>query len=231
MLGSESSLAPVGLMSQAWPFDPRMHFLVRKRGGAVGPIATHLESIFGYSEPHVLSTARRFSEHRSGNLDVQEKPPQHVGMDQYQANDFSALSPQQGFTGGLRPVPTTRDLWAARQHMSAFEEIKERQRNLEEPCWLATVSRPDLCVLPARIAAPVFSRKSGDDYRIDDFVKTDDRQRFRNTPPALTPFRQDAAISMDEWGLAGEKCIAAHCLSYDGRAPSIEISLLRKNAV
>ena len=47
-----------------------------------------------------------------------------------------------------------------------------RQCKLGELCWLATVSRPDICARSARIASRANTLQGGDVYRINDLVKT-----------------------------------------------------------
>ena len=76
-----------------------------------------------------------------------------VGMEVSKANDFSTPVAREEFTEGLRPVPGSSDLWAARQRPLSFDEIKTRQCELGELFRLETVSRPDFCARLARIAA------------------------------------------------------------------------------
>ena len=47
-----------------------------------------------------------------------------------------------------------------------------RQCELGELSWLATVSRPDICVRLARIAFRINALQGGDVYRINDLAKT-----------------------------------------------------------
>ena len=76
-----------------------------------------------------------------------------VGVEISKANDFSTPVAQGEFTEGLRPMPGSSDLWAARQRPLLFDEIKTCQCELGELCRLETISRPDFCARLARIAA------------------------------------------------------------------------------
>ena len=52
------------------------------------------------------------------------------------------------------------------------EDVKLCQCKLGELCWLATVSRPDICARLARISSRINELTGSDVYRINDLVKT-----------------------------------------------------------
>ena len=87
-------------------------------------------------------------------------------------NDTSAQYPQGDFTEALRPIPTSPELWAARQCPLSFEEILVCQCELGEFRLLAIVSRPDICARLARLDAHVSSLKGSDIFRICVRVRT-----------------------------------------------------------
>ena len=72
----------------------------------------------------------------------------------------------------MTPFPTSRRSRAARQEPLSLGDIKLRCCALGELCWLATVSRPDICARLARIASRVNSPRGSDLYRINDVAKT-----------------------------------------------------------
>ena len=93
-------------------------------------------------------------------------------MDLAQDSTSPATLTQGDFAKNLQPPPTTPKLWAARQQLPSPEDVKLRQSELGELCWLATVSRPDTCARLARIATRINSLRGSDVYGINDLVKT-----------------------------------------------------------
>ena len=138
----------------------------------MGVFATHIDDILGCGEPGVMDKLRQFSELRFGRLKVQEKQFVHVGMELAQDSSFSVTLTQKDFTEKLKPLGTSPRLWAARQKLLSPEDVKLCQCKLGELCWLATVSRPDICARLARIASRINALTGCDVYRINDLVKT-----------------------------------------------------------
>ena len=93
-------------------------------------------------------------------------------MELVQESDFSVTFTQDGFAQNSKPLPTPPQLWAVRQEALSIEDIKLRQRKLSDLCWLATVTRPDICARLARIASRVNSLQGSDVYRISDLATT-----------------------------------------------------------
>ena len=77
----------------------------------------------------------------------------------------------RGFTKNLQPLGTSPQLWAARQMLFSPEDVNLRQCKLGELCWLATVSRPDICARLARVAPRINAPKGCDVYRINVLVR------------------------------------------------------------
>ena len=94
----------------------------------------------------------------------------HVGVELARERDFSAPLKQDEFATNSQPLPTSPQLWAARQKTLSSDDVKLRRRKLGELCWLATVSRPDICARLARFAARVNSLQGSDVHRINDLV-------------------------------------------------------------
>ena len=90
-------------------------------------------------------------------MELQGNSFAHVGMGLEQADNFSAPLTRADFTRNLQPWRTSPELWAARQKLLSPEDVKLRQCKLGELCWLATVSRPDICARLARIASRINS--------------------------------------------------------------------------
>ena len=96
----------------------------------------------------------------------------HVGIELEQDGDFPATLAQVEFAQNLKRLLTTPQLWAARQTTLPLEETELRQCKPGELRWLATVSRPDICALLARIASRVNSLRGSDVHRINNLLKT-----------------------------------------------------------
>ena len=92
----------------------------------------------------------------------------HGVMDFLQIHDFSATATQREFARDLQPLPNAPKLWSSRRLWLSLEDTELRQCKLGELCWLATVSRPDICARLARIAYRINSLQGSDVYRIND---------------------------------------------------------------
>ena len=127
----------------------------------MGAFATHIDDILGCGEPDVLPKIRGFSEQRFGAMKLQENSFVRVGVELNQEANFSVTLTQEEFAKNLQPVGTSPELWAARQKLLSPEDVKLRQCKLGELCWLATVSRPDICARLARIASLICRLRRG----------------------------------------------------------------------
>ena len=105
-------------------------------------------------------------------LRLQETNFVRIGMELSQDKSFSVTLTQKDFAEKLKPLGTSPQLRAARQKVLSPEDVELRQCKLGELCWLATVSRPDICARLARIASRINELTGSDVYRINDVVKT-----------------------------------------------------------
>ena len=64
---SAESLSSVGLRPEVSSFGPRVYFVYRESGRAVGVIATHIYDILGRGKPDLLPKVRRLLERDLGN--------------------------------------------------------------------------------------------------------------------------------------------------------------------
>ena len=100
------------------------------------------------------------------------------GVELAQDASFSVTLTQGGSAKNLQPMGTSPQLWAERQKLLSPEDVKLRQCKLGELCWLAAVSRPDICARLARIASRIDTGWLAlldigvDVYRINDLVTT-----------------------------------------------------------
>merc|ERR1712215_525615 len=67
---------------------------------------------------------------------------------------------------------TSPQLWAARQKLLSPEDVKLCQCKLGELCWLATVSRPDICARLAQLSSKGNELQGSDIYRINALIKS-----------------------------------------------------------
>ena len=169
---TEASLKLIGLRYQNSPLDPCLYSIYNQSEEPVGVFSTHIDDLLGCGVPGALERTRHFLEQRFGELKFQETQFVHVGMELSQAADCSVLLTQEEFTRQLSPLATSTDLWNRRQRPLTDGEILARQCKLGELCWLATVSRPDICARLAQIASRVNELKGSDIYRINDLIKT-----------------------------------------------------------
>ena len=95
----------------------------------------------------------------------------HLGMDIVQKLDGSVEITQKNFTDILSPIPTSPSLWKVRNRPLDDEELQVCQSKLGELCWLATVSRPDICARLARFSSNLNGLQVIDIYRINDLIK------------------------------------------------------------
>ena len=141
--------AAVGLRFDVSSFVPRLYFVFRKMGSAVGAFATHTDDISGFREYDLLAKVRGFLVKRFGGMQVQEGSFVHVGMKLAQEEDFSVTLTQAAPTEKVKLLPTPPELWEGRKERLSMEYIKLRQCMLGELRWVATVSRPDMCAVGA----------------------------------------------------------------------------------
>ena len=172
LLDKPHSLREVGLQYRISTFDPSLHFVFDQKDVAVGAFTTHIDDVLGCGAYGILDLTRKFLELRSGPLEIQESEFVHVGMELSQGSDFSVRLTQSGFTESLLPMDTSPSLWANRQLPLGDEDKLRCQCKLGELCWLATVSRPDICARLAHIASRVNMLKGSDIYCTNDLIKT-----------------------------------------------------------
>ena len=164
LLNSDESLKQVGLRCRILTLGPCLFFIFRTTGSAVGVFATRTHDVLGGGEPDVLIRIRKFPGRRLGELKLQESSFLHVGMELAQESEFPAALTQDEFATNLQALPTSPQLWAARQEMPSIGDVKLCQCTHGELSWLATVSRPDIRARLARIASRVNSLLGSDVY-------------------------------------------------------------------
>ena len=148
-----------------------MYFVYGGSGPAADVPTTHIDDILGCGEPDILAKARKFPVGRFGKLEVQEGSFVHVGMELAHEKDFSATLTEADFAKNVKLLPTSPEPWAGRREPSSLDHIKLRQCKLGELCWVATVSRPDLCARLARIASRINALCGSDVCRIHGLVR------------------------------------------------------------
>ena len=145
----------MGLRFETSNLDPCLYAVFTDSDEAAGTFSTHIDDILGCGAPGVLERTRQYLEHRFGALKVQERNFVHVGMELAQLPDFSVALTQEEFTCRLQPLETSTALWKRRQGPLSDEEKLLCQCKMGELCWLATVSRPDICARLAQLASNV----------------------------------------------------------------------------
>ena len=171
VVNSAASLSSVGLRFEFPSFDPRMCFVPRGSGSAVGVSATHIDDILGRGEPEISPKARNSSGKRFGTLEVREGSFVHVGMELAQEWGFSVTLAQADFAKNVKLLPTSSLLRAGRRGPLSMDYIKLRQCKLGNVRWIATVSRPGICARSARVASRIDALCGSDAYRIGELVR------------------------------------------------------------
>ena len=131
------------------PFGPRMFFVYRKWGAAVGAIATHIDDVSGRGEPDLLL------EERLGNLAAEEGSFAHVGMALSQEEEFPATLTQADSAKNPKPLPTSSASRAGREESLSMDFIKLRQCKSGGVHRVIAVKLPDICARLARIASSI----------------------------------------------------------------------------
>ena len=112
LVNSAESPSSVGFRFDVSSFAPRMYFVYRRSGSAVGVSTTHTGDISGCGEPDILSRARNFSQERFRKLKVLAGSLAHVGMGLGQRKDFSAALTQADFAKNVKSLPAPPPFWA-----------------------------------------------------------------------------------------------------------------------
>ena len=152
---SKESLKLARLRFETSKLDPCLYTGFTADSEAVGTFSTHIDDILGRGAPGVLERTRKYLERRLGTLKVQERTFVRVGMELAQLPNFSVTLTQKEFTSRLQPMETSPALWKRRQGPHSDEEKLLCQCKMGELCWLATVSRPDICARLAHLASNV----------------------------------------------------------------------------
>ena len=172
LLRAKDSRATVGLVLQAPNFGPRLYFVYRAFGGAVGVLTPHIDDISGRDDREVSKLIGHFSERLFGDLKIKERDFVHAGMEFSQDKDFSAPLTHQKPTDALKPIPTTTGVRAARQRPLTTEKIRVCQCRLGKLRWLASLSRPDICARLAHLVSRVNSLSGCDISRANGLLIT-----------------------------------------------------------
>ena len=143
LLKSETSLKLAGLRFEVATLDSCLYILYNSEREAAGVFSSDIDDILGCG-------ARYYLEQRFGPLKVQENAFVHVGMELAQKADFSVELTRAEFTRQLKLLDTPSASWKRRQRPLSDEETLLCQCKMRELCWLATVSRPDICARSAQ---------------------------------------------------------------------------------
>ena len=171
LLNDKESLKAVDIRLEVSKFDPCLFFVFRGSGPAVGVMTSHIDDLLGCGEQDILAKMEKFLAGRFGPVKIQKDDFQHLGMDIVQKLDGSVEVSQKNFTDLLSPIETSPSLWKDRNRPLDDEELQVCQSKLGELCWLATVSRPDICARLARFSSNINGLQVIDMYRINDLIK------------------------------------------------------------
>ena len=160
-----------GLRFEASTPDPCLYVVYNAGKEAAGAFPVHIDDLLGCGAPDVLDRTRYYLEERFGPLKIQENSFVHVGMEFVQKADFSGGLTQAEFTRHSELIDTSPELWKRRRRPLSDEEKLLCQCKTGELCWLATVSRPDICARLAQLASKVNDLQSSDIYRINALIK------------------------------------------------------------
>ena len=130
-------------------------------------------------------------------------------MELAQKSDFAVELTQAEFTRQLKFMDTSPALRKRRQNSLSDEEKLLCQGKMGELCWLATVSRPDICARLAQLASKVNDLQGSDIYRINALIVTVkiDQNRLRHFPPSPVALMPEVHIAP-----GGRKRMGAPCL-------------------
>ena len=162
----------VGLRFETSALDPGLFMVFNNEKEAAGVFSSHIDDILGCGAPGVLGRTRYCSEQRFGPLMVQENNFVHVGMELAQKADFSVELTQAEYTRQLQFLDTSPASWKRRRNPLPDEEKSLCQCKMGELCWLATVSRPDICARLAQLASKANGPQGSDIYRIKALIQT-----------------------------------------------------------
>ena len=104
-------------------------------------------------------------------LRVQEESFARVGMGLAQGDDSSAVSTREGFADNRKFLPTSPKLRAGRRERLAIDGAEFRQCTLGQLCWVAPISRPDICARSANTAPRINSLRGSDVRRINELAQ------------------------------------------------------------
>ena len=99
-------MAIAGLKFRVSTFGPRLYFVSRANGGAVGVSTTHIDDIAGCGLRALSHSVRKYVERRVGDLKVRKEKFAHVRLELNQAADFWAQLTSEQFADAPNPIPT-----------------------------------------------------------------------------------------------------------------------------
>ena len=172
LLQSETSLKLAGLRFEVSALGPCLFIVYNREKKSAGVFSSHIDDILGCGAPGTLDRTRYCMEQRFGPLKVQEDTMLHVGMELVQEADFSVEHTRAEFSRQLKLLDTSPAFWKRRRRPLSDEEKLLCQCKMGELCWLATVSRPDICARLAQLASKVNEIQGSDSYRINSLMKT-----------------------------------------------------------
>ena len=158
------SLSRVGLLFEVSWFDPRMYFVYRGLGSAVGVLATHVDDILGCGETDIF-----------GDEIWETVSPGGVARTR-----GHGTGPGEGFLCGVRPdglyeehgIIARAPLAMGRPTGTRVDELHQiAPVQVGGLCWVATAALPDICARPARIAPRINALRGSDVCRINELVR------------------------------------------------------------
>ena len=94
-----------------------------------------------------------------------------AGMEAARKADFSATLIRGDFSKNPEFLPTYLRMRAGRSGPVSKDSTEMRQCKLGEPCWLATVLRPNICAMSPKIASRIISPFGSGVYQAKDLVR------------------------------------------------------------
>ena len=143
--------------SSKWSVDARISFertghdrgayyVNNEDGKCVGLITTHVDDILWAAAFGAHGAIKEILESRSGALKEQSQKFTHVGMELEPLEDYSVRISQREYISRLEYLKLLDGAWARRAQPLDPGQIESCQSKLGELSWVATTSRPDLCV-------------------------------------------------------------------------------------
>ena len=169
LLNVNCSARMAGLRLAASSAGPRLYFIRRATGGAVGSLATHFGAVLVCGNPGVPRTVQKHFRRRFGALKLHRGERSRMWV--WSCPGMELPQTKGKCTSELQPIPTSPKLWASPHRPLSVELARYCRQNVGEFGRLATVSWPDIFALLAQLRAQVKSLEGDDVYRMNDLIK------------------------------------------------------------